>query len=299
MTIHLTRTSLLLAATLPLLSADPAGVHRTRVGDMDVMAILDGSFTLNAALLKGMTLEEARPLLGGKDGAETPCHAFLVTVGGKRILVDTGTGHDPKGVTGQLLSNLATIGVDPASIDVVLITHFHFDHVGGLVKADGTRAFPKAVVRVSQAEHDFWLSEPSRLPDILKPSLPVVKKALAPYQAAGTYKPFAAGEAPVAGVGSFSAPGHTEGHTVYTFTSKGQTLWCIGDLIHYGAIQFAHPAVAVAFDADSTQAIASRKDGFKRAANGKVTVAATHLAFPGMGSLAIKDEAFTFQPVKR
>ncbi len=286
-------------AACSLTAADPAGAYRTRLGEMDVTAILDGSFTLNAALLKGMTLEEARPLLGGKDGAETPCNAFLITLGGKRILVDTGAGHDQKGTTGHLLSNLAAIGVDPASIDVVLITHFHFDHVGGLVKADGTRAFSKAVVRAAQAEHDFWLSEPSRLPDKLKPSLPLVKKALAPYQAAGAYKPFAAGEAPVAGVGAFAATGHTEGHTVYTFTSKGETLWCIGDLIHYGAIQFAHPAVAVAFDADSTRAIASRKEAFKRAAAGKLTVAATHLAFPGMGSLATKDEAFTFHPVKR
>jgi glyoxylase-like metal-dependent hydrolase (beta-lactamase superfamily II) len=186
--------------------------------------------------------------------------------------------------------------VDPAQVDLILITHFHFDHMGGLVKGDGTRAFPKAVVRVSQAEHDFWLSEPSKLPDRLKQNLPALKAALAPYQAAGAYRPFGPGEDLGKGIRALPAYGHTSGHTVYAFGSEGKELWCIGDLIHLEAIQFERPSVAMVYDTDSEKAVVTRKDLFRRAAESHVILGGAHLTFPGLVQLQMKGEGFVATP---
>ena len=133
------------------------------------------------------------------------------------------------------------------------------------------------MLRVSKTEHDFWLGEPSILPERLKPALPGLKAALAPYQAAGAYKPFGPDEPLGQDILAVPAPGHTGGHTVYAFGSEGHPVWCIGDLIHFGALQFEHPGASVQFDADAATAVRSRRELFERAARCGAVLAGAHL----------------------
>jgi glyoxylase-like metal-dependent hydrolase (beta-lactamase superfamily II) len=90
-------------------------------------------------------------------------------------------------------------------------------------------------------------------------------------------------------VRAFSAVGHTPGHAVYAFTSNGQELWCIGDLIHF-SLQFLHPSIGVVFDSEGKQAIASRLELFKKAAAGHIILAGAHL--PNIVTLTAKGEGY-------
>ena len=298
---HATRPAFLfLSLAIPSLvhAAEPAGVHRYSVGKLEVVALQDGQVQLPAKLLKGIDADTAKTMLGGKELADGAVNAFLIRMPDKTVLVDTGMGGDGKGPTGHLMERLRAAGVDPAKIDLVLLTHFHHDHTGGLVKVDGTRAFPKAVVRAAQAEHDGWLGENAKVPELMKERVPALRAALAPYQAAGAYKPFAPGEDLGKGIRALPSPGHTAGHTVYVFSSEGKEIWCIGDLIHVGAIQLERPKVAMVFDSDPDKAIAARRDFFGKAAATGTVLAAAHLAFPGLIQLKTKGEGFAATSVK-
>ncbi len=283
------------AMVLQLAAQGPAaaGVHRYTLGKMEVISLQDGLFQLPISLLTGIKPEEAKALLGGKEVAPTPVNAFLVRMPHRLVLVDTGAGNGAGEAAGHLAERLKVAGVDPAKIDLVLITHFHMDHVGGLLKADGTRAFSNAVLRVSQTENDFWTGDPAKVPERSRKQLPAIKAILAAYETAGTYKPFAPGESLGEGIRALPTYGHTPGHAGYAFASEGKELWCLGDLIHFGAVQFPRPSVALAFDWDSTLAIAARKDLFKKAAQAHAVLAGAHLAFPGLFQIEPKGEGYS------
>jgi glyoxylase-like metal-dependent hydrolase (beta-lactamase superfamily II) len=295
---HLTFLALFLAVPNLVFAAEPAGVHRLNVGKLELLSLQDGEIQLPATLLKGIEPDKAKSMLGGKDLADTSIDAFLVRMPDKLVLVDTGTGGDGKGPTGHMMEHLQAAGVDPAKIDLVLITHFHYDHTGGLVKADGSRAFAKAVVRVSQAEHDAWLGENAKVPDIMKDRVPALKAALAPYQAAGAYKPFDPKDDLGKGIRAMPTMGHTGGHTSYAFSWDKKEVWVVGDLIHISAVQYTQPKATMIFDSDPDKAIAARSEIFKKAAAAGIPIAATHLPFPGVVKLKVKGDGFVATPVK-
>lgn len=126
----------------------------------------------------------------------------------------------------------------------------------------------------------------------------MLKTVLAPYEAAGACKPFAPGEEPFPGVTALTQAGHTPGHTVYKIGKGKEAVWFIGDLIHFGGVQFAQPQVAVQFDFDSDKAISNRVELFREAAKQGPVLAAAHLEFPGMGHLAAKGSGYVWLPLK-
>lgn len=248
-----------------------------RVGDITVQMLTDAHFNLPLSLLAGIDHSEAVKLNGGKDSAWTPDNAYLVRMPGRTVLVDAGFGSMAGPVGGHLTEELKKAGVDPASIDLVLITHFHTDHIGGLLTPEGKRAFPKAIVRASREESDYWLGDTAAMPANVRSSAAKARAILEVYRQASAFRPFSPNENLGDDIQAISAHGHTPGHTAYSFTSKGQTLWCIGDLIHYGRVQFAHPEAGVIFDYDRPAAIAIREALFLRAAEEHVLVAGAHL----------------------
>src|SRR5512133_756185 len=189
-------TTLLLPGTAmtPSVPTIAARLEPLRLGQLRVWKLQDGRLSLAASLLKGLDAADARRLLDGKDAADTPVNAFLVRIPGRVVLVDTGIGKDPEEDSGHLVEQLAATGVAPSDIDLILITHDHFDHIGGLLKADGTRAFPKAILRVSRREHAFWTEDPSRLPERLRDRAPKLKALFGVYEKAGAFRPFEEGE---------------------------------------------------------------------------------------------------------
>jgi len=265
------------------------------VGDLKVRMLQDAQIYLPLSSLVGIEYDDAKKIVGGSDSVLTPVNSFLVQTPNHFVLVDAGLGIYPGEDSGHLLEHLKDAGVDPAKVDLILITHFHFDHIGGLVSSEGKPLFPNAVVRASQTESDFWMRDSSLIPLNLRARAANIKAKLSPYISAKLFKPFSPDEELGDGIKAIPANGHTIGHTVYSFSSNGIEFWCIGDLIHFGTVQFKHPSVSYAYDLNSPMAVASRIEFFQRAAESHTILAATHL--PEMVWIEKDKDAFITKPV--
>src|ERR1700733_12707502 len=137
------------------------GFYRLQVGDLEVTALWDGAASFDPQWLRGRTRIDAaeQALLKDPHLLDVSDTAFLVNTGKQLILVDAGSGAwFGGGALGHLVGNLRSAGYTPEQVDLVLVTHLHSDHIGGLTTQDGKRVFPNAEVYVAKAESDFWLS---------------------------------------------------------------------------------------------------------------------------------------------
>lgn len=275
------------SAAAPQVKSQP-GYYRLSVGSFEVTALSDGILRLEPTkLLQGRTAEQIVQDLAGahlKEPVETSMNAFLINTGAKLVLIDTGGGAGMGADGGKLLQSLANAGYAPEQIDEIYITHMHGDHLGNLTR-DGKPNFPNAVVRADKADAAFWLDEAvaAAAPEDKRGFFKFARDALAPYVKADRFKPFDGATELVPGIRSIARHGHTPGHSSYLVENGGQKLEVIGDMIHVGAVQFAHPDVVIAFDSDSKLAAADRRQAFDDAAKDGRYVAAAHLSFPGIG----------------
>ncbi len=297
-------------ATRPASAASPAqvsrqapGYFRLMVGDVEVTAIYDGGVPISPALLHGASPEAVNAALEAafidpKVGAPTAINAFLVNGGQGLVLVDTGVGTYFGDKAGLLASNIAAAGYKPEQVEAVLLTHLHSDHALGLVDGAGKALFPKAKVRVHEADVAYWLSPgaENRVTEGQRKVLPALRAALAPYQAAGTLTAFASGEVPFPGVEAELNAGHTPGHCAYRVRSKGASILFWGDIAHCLAVQFPLPGVTIDFDADQPKAAADRQALMAKLAKDKEWVAGAHLPFPGIGRIQAVGEGYAWWP---
>lgn len=174
-------------------------------------------------------------------GVPASVSAFLLEIDGKRILFDTGMGAPDS----RLLTNLSAAGVTPADIDYLYLTHFHGDHIGGMMKGD-TVVFPKAEVYAAQQEYDAWM----QMPDDKKTQVAATMEAYKDRLHLVAY-----GDTLPCGVVALNCVGHTPGHTAY----RAGKFLIVGDLVHGAALQLAHPEICAAYDMDPQSAIKQRR----------------------------------------
>ncbi len=279
------------------------GFYRLKVGDLEVTALYDGTGVFDPHWLNGSkatmdgvvkALHEDPRLL---DVAVT---GFLVNTGKQLILVDAGAGTWwGGGALGRLAGSLRSAGYTPEEVDIVLVTHLHPDHVGGLTTHDGERVFPNADVYVAKAESDFWLSLEiaAKAPKDAQPFFQSARAIAAPYIKAGKWHTFSGSETIVDGMQLVPLPGHTPGHTGYEFSSKGQKILFWGDTMHAQSVQLQHPEVTVVFDIDPTAAAATRNQLLSKLAREDVVIAGPHMLFPGLGRLHKEGTGYSWAPV--
>jgi glyoxylase-like metal-dependent hydrolase (beta-lactamase superfamily II) len=299
---------LLMAGAAPAFAAAPQvrtqgpGFYRMMLGDIEVTALLDGThpFPIDTVMEHVSGQDVARDLARAQLAApvQGSINAFLLNTGTRLILVDTGAGLLYGDCCGKLLANLRAAGYRPEQVDQVWLTHLHKDHVGGIV-LDQTMAFPHAVLRVNQADAAYWLDPASkaRAPAFLRSFFDSAVAATAPYIAAGRFQTFSDHAELAPGMVATTARGHTEGHTIFTVTSAGQTLLAWGDIVHVAAIQLQQPGATVKYDTDAGAAAASRRALLDQAASTHALIGAAHIAFPGLGHIRKSGAAYEWIPV--
>jgi glyoxylase-like metal-dependent hydrolase (beta-lactamase superfamily II) len=264
----------------------PAAAQPFTLGSLQLIALRDAQFVVpNDGKTFGSPADVATvgQLLDASklpdDRLTLSVDALLLRTGKRVILLDSGLG--PK-VHGDLLASLGTAGIAPNEVTDVLITHSHFDHVGGLVGADGKLAFPNAVIRMSAPEW-AWMKSQSDAAALVK----VID---------GHVQTFTPGAAIAPGVRSVALDGHTPGHVGYEITSGKQRLLDIGDLAHSSIVSLKKPEWTMQFDHDQATAVATRQATFARLAKSQEWVFAPHFPYPGIGHVVTDGNAYAWVP---
>ncbi|MDQ2964667.1 MAG: MBL fold metallo-hydrolase [Chloroflexota bacterium] len=221
---------------------------------------------------------------------ETPAGRVLVETGiGERIDEKTRSLREPEGP--WIVPALRTAGFDPASVDVVAMSHLHFDHAGGLLAADGSRAFPRARIVAQKAEWEVALgSNPRLVASYVQPELQLVRA----WGAEG----WADGERELLpGVSVVPTGGHSAGHQAIVVRgggAGGRTLAFFGDLCMRP--WSANPRWVTAFDDFPLDSVEMKASLFARAADENWIVVLSHEPFHPIGRLVRDRDRFRYDP---
>lgn len=270
-------------------------IFKHKVGDAEVILLSEGQQKGNKSILIGAT-EDMLAKYAPDGTFPNATNAFVVKIGGKNILIDTGLGR-------ELFANLKSVGLTPEQIDAVIITHMHGDHTGGMLK-DGEKAFPKAEIYIAAPEADYWNSaeKMNLAPENRRGGFTAAQNIIKTYSdKLHLFTPANIGVQTaeiIQGITPAAAFGHTPGHTAFLIQSQGEKILVWGDLTHAMAIQMPYPDVAVTYDVNPEIAVRYRKQILEYVAKNKIPVAGMHIAYPAMGNVeAGPSGGYIFIPV--
>jgi glyoxylase-like metal-dependent hydrolase (beta-lactamase superfamily II) len=282
-------------ASVPQAGTQAPGFYRYKVGSYECTSINDGArtfpmpdkFVVNAPKEEALAAGEAAYMPKGM--VTVPFNPQLINTGSKLVLIDTGNGvanlEPSKGAVGRTLQNLQAAGVDPKSIDVVLLSHLHPDHTNGIRLADGALAFPNAEIMVPGKDWEFWTSEDNAAKAesnaMMKNYFANVKKTFAGLESKVTKYEWGKEVAP--GITSIATPGHTPGHTSFAVASGDAKVLIQSDVTNIPEFFLRNPDWHVVFDTDAGMAQETRHKFYDMAAAEKATVIGFHFTFPSVG----------------
>jgi glyoxylase-like metal-dependent hydrolase (beta-lactamase superfamily II) len=275
-----------------------AETFRFKVGELDCLAVSDGTYALDASRLftnaPQHQLREALQRHRLKPYEVRVSETCLVICTGQQMmLVDTGMGPDQSSTAGRLLQNLKAENIDSLDIDTVVLTHCHGDHIGGLTDAHGNLAFPKARNVMWKDGWDFCISQETRAeihPDTAK----FLDQKLSPIR--DLIELLEEDREIATGIRAVAAPGHQPGHMMLEIASMGEKLLYISDtLLHPLNLEF--PDWYAVYDRNPEQAVAERHELLRRAPAEGFMVHAFHFDFPGLGYIRREERAWQWEPV--
>jgi glyoxylase-like metal-dependent hydrolase (beta-lactamase superfamily II) len=296
-------------ATVPPAGAQAPGFYRYKVGAYECTSINDGarSFPMPDTFVKNVPKEEALAAAEAaympKGMVTVPFNPQLINTGSKLVLIDCGNGvanfEPSKGAVGRTLQNLAAAGVDPKSIDIVLMSHLHPDHTNGIRGADGSMAFPNAEIMVPAKDWEFWTSEDNAAKaqsnEMMKNYFANVKKIYNGIESKVTKYDW--GKEVVPGITSVEAPGHTPGHTAFAIASGNSRILVQSDVTNIPEFFLRNPDWHVAYDVDPVQAQATRHKFYDMASAEKTLVVGFHFTFPSIGHVEKDGTKYRLVPI--
>jgi glyoxylase-like metal-dependent hydrolase (beta-lactamase superfamily II) len=291
-------------AAAPMSGKQAPGYYRFKVGSTECTVILDGvrPVKLENSPIRNAKLEEVKAVLAAShlptDTLGFYFHPMVVNTGSKLVLLDTGNGPGSRQAgTGQAPDNLAAAGIDPKTIDVVIISHVHGDHISGMRNADGSLAYPNAEIMVPAKEWAYWADDgnASRAPQGQQATFQNTKRIFGPI--ADKVTKYEWGKELVPGITARDTNGHTPGHTSFVIASgSGAVLYQADVTAGYAPLQFHNPDWLVGGDMDGTQAVATRRKLYDQLAADKMLVSGYHIPFPSLAYVEKAGNAYRLVP---
>lgn len=278
------------------------GFYRFKVSGFTVTTVHDGYFQRPLqGFIRNAPLEEVQKVLAESflptDVFRIPFTLTVLDTGRQLIVFDSGNGAMPPGATqGKAAENMRAAGIDPAKVGLVVMSHFHGDHLGGLLDASGAAAFPNAEVVVPTTEWKWW-SDPgneSRSPEGQRPTFANSAKRFAPYKE--RIRQIADDAEVVPGVRAVPAFGHTPGHTCYLIADGSEQAMFVADTTNRPELLARHPEYHAVSDFDPQTAETSRRKVYDRVSADRMRITGYHFPFPANGYMEKEGRGYRFVP---
>src|SRR5262245_27754599 len=296
-------------AAAPLTGRQAPGWYRYKVGSFEVTVVTDGVNRFKMAN-DHVTNRPLADVSAGQVAAHqdpnimtTPYNPIVVNTGSRLVLIDTGGGEatfkNSKGMAGQMMSNMAAAGIDAGAIDAVIISHYHGDHINGLLNASNGLAFPNAEILVPAAEHKFFMDdgEMSRAPagrmqTVFKNARRVMNADV--LKRIKTYDP---GKEIVPGITAVETNGHSWGHNSHVVASGKDKVFVQADVTHVPHLFARNPDWHAFYDQDGPKAEATRRRVYDMLVAERMLVQGFHYPFPALAHVEKSGSGYREVPV--
>lgn len=276
----------------------PPEINRFKVGALEVTVIKDGLRASGKPAETFGTNQKPEDVAKLLEENFLPTEAYangfspvLVKSGDELVLFDTGFGEAGREWGGgRLIDGLAAAGYKPDDITLVVLTHLHGDHIGGMTEK-GQAAFPKARYVTGATEYDFWTS-PARVGTPAEGGQKGVLAKVKPFAEKFTF--IKDGAAVASGITAMDASGHTPGHMIYRLESEGRQLVLTADTANHYVLSLQRPDWEVRFDMDKAEGAATRKRVFDMIATDRLAFLGYHMPFPSVGYVEKAGEGYRY-----
>lgn len=278
------------------------GFHRFMVGDIEVFQIFDGlnARELEQSIFPNVALDDVKSTLSAAGFPEGRMpNAFTITIariGGQLVMFDSGNGEGGASASGHLQRNMRAAGLDPKDVSKIVITHFHPDHIYGLMSKADEQVYPDLEILVPDAEYAFW-TDPGNIGRLPQSRVALAKRIQATLPKWSNITRYQANKDVLPGIHAIPTYGHSPGHTNLLLGSGNAQMMVMADITNIPMLNMRHPGWHMAADHDPVMAVETRIRMLDRVAAEGMICTGYHWGMPGAGTVVRDGEAYALVPV--
>ncbi|MEZ2127765.1 MULTISPECIES: MBL fold metallo-hydrolase [unclassified Sinorhizobium] len=278
-----------------------AAFHSFRVGDLEIFQLFDGATSreLDQAIFKNVGVDEVSSSLeaAGFSKNRMP-NSYTITIariGGQLVMFDSGNGESGQPASGHLHRNMLLAGLSPTDISKIVITHFHPDHIFGLMSNAGEQIYPDVEILVPAAEYSFW-TDPDCINQLPQSRVALARRIQATLPTWNNISQYDANKDVLPGIHAIPTYGHSPGHTSLLLSSGNAQLMVSGDVTNVPVLNMHHPHWHLAADHDPHLAAETRIRMLDRVAADGIVCTGYHWGMPGAGTIIRDGDGYALVP---